>query len=153
MSEGRKVGARLTFFVLAIANVLFFAYWWVSVDSRTTAVSRIEELQINPDRIRILSAAARGPGGVPAKAACLEWGPFAAAEVTRAEGALARLRLPQPAVQGSVTVDGVNQFVYLVREPDAGTVARVAEMQRDFPATQINARPCPAALTAIPVIP
>ena len=153
MSEERKVGARLTFFVLGIANVLFFAYWWVSLESRTTAASRIEELQINPDRIRILSAAARGPGGVPAKAACLEWGPFAAGDVTRAEGALARLRLPQPAVQHSETIGGANQFVYLVREPDAGTVARVAEMQREFPATQIKAKPCPPNLKAPPVLP
>lgn len=35
------------------------------------------------------------------------------------------------------------QLAYYVREPDAETVARLTELQRDFPATEIKAGSCP----------
>ena len=38
----------------------------------------------------------------------------------------------------------LKQVVYFVREPDANIVARLAEMQREFPGSEIKAAPCPA---------
>jgi hypothetical protein len=132
---------RLFFFILAVANVLFFAYWTVSAYSTTNAASRSEELQINPGRVKIVNTAARGPGGAPIKAACLEWGPFAAADAARAETALASLALAQPAVR-SASSDASWDY-YLVREPNERTVEKIAELRSAFPGTQIKATACP----------
>jgi hypothetical protein len=132
---------RLLFFILVFANVLFLAYWTVTSDTTATAAARNEELQINPGRIKIVSAASRGPGGA-AKAACLEWGPFSAADASRAEASLASLRLAQPPLR-SVNSEDASQFVYLLREPNKSTVARIAELQSAFPGTQIKAKGCP----------
>jgi hypothetical protein len=37
----------------------------------------------------------------------------------------------------------LKQVVYFVREPDPAAVARLAELQRDFPGTEVKAGPCP----------
>lgn len=42
----------------------------------------------------------------------------------------------------------LKQIAYFVREPDAAVVARLAELQREFPGTEVKAVPCPAGLTA-----
>ena len=150
MSEGRKVNLRMLMVTLVVANVMFFAYAALTPDTRSQAGSRIEELQINPGRIKLLGVATRGPGGqAPTKGkggayrACLEWGPFAAADTGRAETALGRLTLPQPALQRPLESGGAKRFSYFVREPDAGIVAQIAELQRAFPGTEIKAGPCP----------
>ena len=143
MSERSHVRARVLFFVLLVANVLFFAYARISLDSRAVAASRIEDLQINPGRIRLLNTATRGPGGMAAKAACLEWGPFVAVDAGRAEVALGRLRLARAPIQRAFGEGSGRRFAYFVREPDAATVAQIAELQRGFPGTDIKAGPCP----------
>lgn len=38
----------------------------------------------------------------------------------------------------------LRQIAYFVREPDEGTVAKLATLQRDFPGTEVKAVPCPA---------
>ncbi len=144
MSERRKINARLVFFVLLLANVLFFAYARLSLGNRAAAASRIEDLQINPARIKLMNAATRGPGGQAAKSACLEWGPFGVIEAGKAEVALGRLELPRPPMQRTLGESaGAKRYAYYVREPDAATVARIAELQRGFPSTQIKAGACP----------
>lgn len=154
MSERRNVNLRVLFLALLVANVMFFAYAYIGQDTRTTAATRIEELQINPGRITLKGAATRGPGGQAARGrgassgpvyrACLEWGPFAAADAAKAESALAELSLPQSPVQRPVSDSGGSKrFAYFVREPDAGIVAQIAELQRGFPGTEIKAGPCP----------
>jgi hypothetical protein len=154
MSEESRVRLRLLLAALVVANVLFFAYQLFVPDTRGAAASRIEELQINPGRIKLQGAATRGPGGQAASGkgnkgalyrACLEWGPFSGADVAKADSALARLNLPQSPVQRPLSeVGGVKRFAYFVREPDAAMVARIAELQREFPGTEIKAGPCPA---------
>jgi hypothetical protein len=144
MSERRKVNVKLVCFMLLIMNVLSFAYARVSVESRAAAASRIDGLQINPSRIKLVNAATRGPGGQAPKSACLEWGPFAVIEAGKAEVALGRLGLPRPAVQRTLGEAGAKRFAYYVREPDAATVAQIAELQRGFPGTQIKAGACPS---------
>jgi len=154
MSEASKGNLRLLLAALIVANVLFLAYQLFTPETRATASSRIEELQINPGRIKLQGAATRGPGaqtangkgskGAPYRA-CLEWGPFPAAEIAKAESALQRLTLPQTPLQRPLSeVGGVKRFAYFVREPDADIVARIAELQREFPGTDIKAGPCPA---------
>ncbi|MGQ0749880.1 MAG: hypothetical protein ACT4PS_05035 [Betaproteobacteria bacterium] len=43
----------------------------------------------------------------------------------------------------------LRQIAYFVREPDAATVARLAELQREFPGTQMKAVPCPGPTAAL----
>jgi hypothetical protein len=154
MSEERETVSprlRIVLIVLVLANVLLFGYASLAPDNRSTAAKRIEELQINPGRIKLKGAATRGPAGqaaAPSKStayrACLEWGPFAAPDAGRAESALGRLALAQTPVQRPVADSGgAKRFAYFVREPDASTVAQIAELQRGFPGTEIKAGPCP----------
>ena len=144
MSERRKISAKAVFIALAVANVLFFAYARIGLDPRAGEASRIEDLQINPARIKLMNAATRGPGGGAPKSACLEWGPFAGADTGRADAALGRIGLPRPPLQRGVgEAGGAKRYAFYVREPDAGVVAQIAELQRRFPGTSIKAGPCP----------
>lgn len=55
-------------------------------------------------------------------------------------------KLKQSGVQGVVLDRRENilkQIAYFVREPDPAMVARLAELQRDFPGTEVRAVPCP----------
>jgi hypothetical protein len=152
MSERNNVTLRLMLVVLAVANVMVFAYSALTPDTRAQAGTRIEELQINPGRIRLLGSATRGPGAQAGTSggrsgnyrACLEWGPFSGQDLGKADSALARLTLPQPPVQRPLgEADGSKQYAYFVREPEAEVVAQIAELQRTFPGTAIKAGPCP----------
>ena len=146
MSERRKVNTRLVLMVLLVANVLFFAYARISLDNRAGSAARIEDLQINPARIRLLNAATRGPGTLAPKSACLEWGPFAVIDAGKAEVALGRLGLSRPPIQRMLgEAAGAKRFAYYVREPDAATVAQIAELQRGLPGTEIRPGPVRAS--------
>lgn len=83
---------RTTFFVLLLANALFFAYSWFSADL-FPGESQLLQQQINPQAIVIVSP--RKPAGAESgperNAACLEWGMFVADEADRAEQALTKL--------------------------------------------------------------
>lgn len=140
------------FAALIVANVMVLLYQLFTPDTRGSAAARIEELQINPGRVRLQGTANRGGQAAGAKGnkgalyrACLEWGPFSGADVAKADSALARLTLGQPPMQRPLSeVGGVKRFTYFVREPDAAIVAQIAELQRAFPGTEIKAGPCPA---------
>jgi hypothetical protein len=149
MSERKQVSLRLILVMLIVANIMFFAYTVLTPDTRAQAGTRIEELQINPGRIKLMGTATRGPGGQAGAKndkyrACVEWGPFSGADIAKADSALARLSLPQPSVQRSLSeTGGAKRFAFFVREPDAAIVAQIAELQRGFPGTEIKAGPCP----------
>ena len=144
MSEKRRLSARAVAIALVIVNMLFFVYARVVLD-RGSASARIDDLQINPARIKLLDAATRGPGGNVPKSACLEWGPFNGVEAGKAETALQQLSLPRAPMQRNLgEAGGARRYAYYVREPDAGTVAQIAELQRSFPGTDIKAGPCPS---------
>ena len=145
MFERKQVNTRFICIALLAANVLFFAYARISLDNRAGSAARIEDLQINPGRIRLVNAATRGPGTLTPKTACLEWGPFAVIDAGKAEVALGRLGLPRPPIQRTLgEAAGTKRFAYFVREPDAATVAQIAELQRGFPGTEIKAGACPS---------
>jgi hypothetical protein len=130
------------------------AYIVLAPDVRSQAASRIDELQMNPERIKLLGTTSRGPAGPGANlgagkggpyGACLEWGPFMSADVARADSALARLTLKTAPMQRVLSeAAGVKRVAYYLREPDTATVAQIAGLQREFPGTQIRAGPCPA---------
>jgi cell division septation protein DedD len=243
---------RLLFLLLVLANAVFYAYTFAVRQQDGTG--RIAVLQINPEKIRVVRATGSapsqkprpaapaktaappassvpaktaGPAASPAPAACLEWGLLAGPDVARADGAIARLDLPQvlvqrvvadvggywvyiPPVKSKAEVDkkirelkalGVTDFfavqdqsqwrnaislgifksedaarnflarmrgkgvrsavverrenflkqiVYFVREPREATVAKLTELQREFPGTEIKAVACPPADAARP---
>ena len=152
MSERKAARLRLAITFLLVLNIAVLAYIVLTPDTGAGATARIEALQINADRIRVLGAANRGPGqgGSPPKAeksaasaACLEWGPFAAPDASKAESALAQVGLSGRAAQRETNdASGAKRYTYVVREPDAAVVARVAELRASFPGTEIRAAAC-----------
>ena len=136
--------------MLVVANLMVLAWSALRPDPHTRSAERIEALQINPGRVKLVGAATRGPGGQSGSGqsaiyrACLEWGPFSGLETGKAEAALARLELDTPPLQRTVgEAGGAKRYAYFVREPEAEVVARIAELQRAFPGTAIKAGPCP----------
>jgi len=153
MSEKRPAILRLLVVALVVSNAALLLYIVLTPDASSNIASRIEALQINPGRIKVLGAANRGPAA-PAPAAkpdrggaqraCLEWGPFSPSEISKVEVALSRLALPQPARQRAIEDSSRGRrYAYLLREPDANLVAQIAELQRGFPGTEIKAAACP----------
>ena len=153
MSERRPALLRLLIVALVVSNIGLFLYIVLTPEPYSRTISRIETLQINPGRIKVLGAASRGPAG-PAAAtkgdkrgayrACLEWGPFAAADASKVEVALGRLALSEPPQQRAFgDGSGAKRYAYFLREPDATLVSRITELQRGFPGTEIKATACP----------
>jgi hypothetical protein len=60
MTERSVTRLRVVFFVLLIANVFALAYIVFRSDPHTVARTRIEEVQIRPERMKLLDAATRG---------------------------------------------------------------------------------------------
>lgn len=83
---------RIAFFLLLLANVVFFAYSWFG-EELFPGESLLLQQQINPQAIVIVAPAklARAEPEPARNAACLEWGAFVAGEAGRAERALASL--------------------------------------------------------------
>jgi hypothetical protein len=90
---------RALFLLLVLANLAFFA-WAHYLRPQIDANARIQQVQIAPEKIRLVgqpagdisgtkTAAADGKG-----AACLEWGVFIGPEAARADAAIAGLGLP-----------------------------------------------------------
>jgi hypothetical protein len=115
---------RALFLLLVLANLLYFAYAHVTRDGTGASV---QQLQIAPERIRLMKAQGQAPADkprTPGKAipaaprfsavpgACLEWGVFAGPAVTRAEAALAQLPLAAGQVERVVT-DAGGYWVYM----------------------------------------
>lgn len=153
MSERKAARLRLAITFLAVLNLGVLAYIALTPDTQRGVATRIEALQINADRVRVLGAANRGPGqGGSSRqseksarsGACLEWGPFVGSEAPKVESALAQLSLSEPATQREIKDgSGAKRYAYLVREPDSAAVARIAELKATFPGTEIKAAACP----------
>lgn len=117
---------RALFLLLVLANLVFFAYAHVAREGAGAGGS-VQQLQVSPERIKLLKAAGQAPADKPrapgkaipaaprisfAPAACLEWGVFTGPAVTRAEAALAQLPLPAGQVDRQVT-DAGGWWVYM----------------------------------------
>jgi len=69
---------------------------------------------------------------------------LASLDAAKAEASLRRLGLPRAPMQRTLgAAGGETRVAYYVREPDAAVIAHMAELQRNFPGTQIKAGPCP----------
>lgn len=119
---------RAFFLLLVLANLAFFAYGHIAREGGG-AESRIQQLQVAAERIRLVlkterapaakpRAPAKAPPAAPAKSAsaapvvCLEWGNFAGPGVARAETALAQLQLAPGQVERAV-VDAGGYWVHI----------------------------------------
>ena len=84
---------RTLFFLLLLANALFFAFGAYS-DILFPGESQLLQQQIKPETIKLLAAAEVAGAAKRVQAvACVEWGAFAGEETGRAEEALAPLAL------------------------------------------------------------
>ena len=115
---------RAVFLLLVLANLAFFAYAQFAGES--AARSSFSQLEVSPEKIKVLKASGRSapdrpappagaaPGGTATAAptACIEWGVFAGPAVARADTALAKLELPQDRVERTVT-DAAGYWVYV----------------------------------------
>lgn len=88
---------RIAFLLLLLANAVFFAWSILGTEFRSGEAHLVSQ-QIRPEAIRLLSPAEVAALGAarrdaPRVAACLEWGSFAGAEISRAEALLEPLSL------------------------------------------------------------
>jgi len=142
---------RALFLLLILANLAYFAYSRVALEGAGSG-NQVSQLQINPDRIKLLKAAGgalpetpptaaksippAAPKPAPAvPAACLEWGIFAGPNVARAEGALAQLELPAGQVERVVT-DAGGYWVHIPPLKTKAEVDRKARELRDLGVTE-----------------
>jgi hypothetical protein len=89
---------RTLFFILALANVAFFAYVWVGGVAEANGDAQIIGQQLNAEKIRLLApeqvaALTRKSEAPKAASACLEWGALVGGDVARAAQALEPLGL------------------------------------------------------------
>lgn len=122
---------RITFLLLLLANVVFFAYSWFSQEL-FPGESLLLQQQINPQAIAIVSPTKLARAGPePAKnAACLEWGAFVADEVGRAERALASLASGSKLTRRRVE-EAATWWVFMPPQGSrAAAIGKAAELKR-----------------------
>ena len=142
---------RAFFLLLVLVNLAYFAYGRVALEGGGVE-SRIPQLQVAPERIKLLNVTERAPAEKPqlplkalppappktataAPAACLEWGIFAGPGVDRAERALASLELPEGQVERTVT-DAGGYWVYMSPLKNKAEVDRKVRELRDLGVTE-----------------
>lgn len=147
---------RLLFLLLLLVNVAFYAYTYVARQQAATE-SQTAQLQINPDKVRLLKSADGARGAAPQKtapasdnaaaapAACLEWGLFAGPDVARADAAIATLGLAPDRVQRSVVGAG-GYWVYVPPLKTKAEVNRTLEELKTFGVTDLFVVQDPAPL-------
>src|SRR5262245_4618008 len=112
---------RAIFLLLVLVNLGFLAYAYVARDRSTSA--SFAQLEVRPEKIKVLKAGGPSPAAAPAgkaaaqkgaaaPAACLEWGIFAGPDVARADAALTRVEVPQERIERTVT-DAGGYWVYI----------------------------------------
>lgn len=142
---------RAFFLLLVLANLAFFVYGRIVIEGGATE-SRIPDLQVAADKVKLVRAGDRAPVDkprAPAKAvspaapkiataasvACLEWGNFAGPGVARAENALARLALAPGQVE-RVVIDAGGYWVHIPPLKTKGEADRKVGELRDFGVTE-----------------
>jgi hypothetical protein len=142
---------RAFFLLLVLINLAYFGYAHVALEGGG-ADSRIPQLQVAAERIKLLKAMAQVPADKPqvpgkalppappktatvAPAACLEWGIFSGPGVARAERALASLELPEEQV-GRMVTDAGGYWVYMPPLKNKPEVDRKVRELRDLGVTE-----------------
>jgi hypothetical protein len=129
---------RALVLVLVLANVVFFAWarGWLGTSAHDEREPRRLEQQVRPGAVRVLAPRA-ATAALAATPACVEAGPFGAAEVAAAEQALAAA-LP-PGAWTRVTRDRPGRWVvYMGRFPNVEGLERKRNELRQL---QVNAAP------------
>ena len=138
---------RTAVLLLIVANVLLFGY--ARLDRATNSEAGRLGQQVQPERIRVLTSqqvAALGPAKMAALPdVCVEWGPFTEADRMRAQAdleplALGRL-LSQRLMPGS-RASGAALSMLVVRDPPQPAVARMKELQPQYPGSDLRVGPC-----------
>jgi SPOR domain len=100
---------RAFFLLLVLANLAFFT-WDRYLRTPLSAEARIQQVQMAPEKIRIVAAPSSPPPAsapaapvVVADGACLEWGVFIGAEAARGDAAIAELGLPAARIKRVVS--------------------------------------------------
>jgi len=136
-----KITLQLAVLVLMLANVAFFAWMQYGTTLRALSIeSHLVNQQINPDAVRVLTpgqvaalavqpdTGTRAANGA-APAACLEWGAFNAADVAKAQEALAALALGNRL--GRRVEESAAWWVFLPPQPSRPAAQqKVAELRR-----------------------
>ncbi len=147
---------RAAFLLLVLANIALFAWQQGVLGSGAGAGREPERIarQIGADRIRVLTpeqAAAlrntsRSAGEGSARPACLEFGDFDDAGVARVQARLAGLglgdRLRARRVVGGVQSNqraAAETTRFEIRGVDAALAQQLAEIQKEFPQSQLGA--------------
>ena len=144
---------RAFFLLLVLANLAFFVYGRIVIEGGATE-SRIPDLQVAADKVKLVGAMDRAPAEKPrapakkvpspsaaakaaiaAPVACLEWGNFAGPSVARAETALARLGLAAGQVE-RVVIDAGAYWVHIPPLKTKGEADRKVRELRDFGVTE-----------------
>jgi hypothetical protein len=118
---------RIVFYILLVANLGLLGYAWLSARHVNPDAELLNQ-QIVPEKVRII---APKPMVVPtAKVACLEWGPFSAADLKAAQSAVDALQPALPVTQRDVqTVVGF--WVYIPPLDSRTEVERkIAELRK-----------------------
>lgn len=140
---------RTAVIVLILVNVALFGYARLDRAAQSEA-SRLSE-QVQPERIKLLSpqqVAALGPTKMAALAdVCIEWGPFSDADRARAQADLDPLQLGRLVSQRQVThvesrQQASAQSMLVVRDPPQAAVARLKELQGQYPGSDLKVGPC-----------
>jgi hypothetical protein len=132
---------RVLFLLLLLANLGFFA-WDRYLREPLSAESRIQQVQMSPEKIRIVNApvqpktapqpvaaaaAERSEPVATATAACLAWGAFIGPQdAARADAAMAEAKLPAAQVR-RVLSDADGHWVLIPPQKTQADVARVVD--------------------------
>jgi hypothetical protein len=125
---------RLVALVLLLLNVAFLA-WARYAPQPGTVEPQLVDQQMRPDAIRLLSdaqvaALSQTKREAPRATACLEWGSFAAADLTRARAALEPLAAPARVAERQVD-ESAGWWVYMPPQGSrAAATQKVAELKR-----------------------
>ena len=122
---------RILFLLLLLLNLGFFAYHHFLLEA-DPAPAQIAALQLNPEKIRSVTAApasaaatAQPPSAAAGAPVCMSWGVFSGPDVTRADEAVAALGLPANAVIRQVE-SGDGYWIHLPVQKSRADVERKA---------------------------
>lgn len=147
---------RPLFLLLVLANLGFFA-WDRYLREPLSAQARIQQVQMTPEKIRIVNApappkpvpkadvapaAAAGPA-VTAEAACLAWGAFIGPQdAARADAAMAEVKLPAAQVR-RVLSDADGHWVLIAPQKSQADVGKVVDNLKQLGITDYSIVPEP----------
>ncbi len=134
---------RIVLALLLFANLTLFAY--TRLDSGNGEAILLQD-QVQPDKIKLLSpqeVAALSPAKVASLAdVCVEWGPFSDSDRTRALADLDGLALGRLLSQKRLGAGSTTQTVLVVRDPQQPVVAKLKDLQGQYPGTEIKVTGC-----------